>query len=202
MHRALVPVVRHRSVVTCAHRRSSSVLTPSARIGIATGPSRGSALEQRVTRIVSHSYQHFSSATPSTPSGGKTAISDAAADASGAAAIAAAREASRNSLAAGDSGSAHTPSNMAVLKQLLSYLWPANEPDLRARVVASVALLLGAKVCAVYVPFMFKNAVDMLNAGIDAGNVASALPIAALIGCKKREQVEHVDDRESQILRC
>ena len=49
------------------------------------------------------------------------------------------------------------PSNTAVLKQLLRYLWPEGEPALRARVVASVALMLGAKVCSVYVPVLFKE---------------------------------------------
>ena len=94
-------------------------------------------------------------------------------------------ETSRNQLAAGnDAGASHTPSNTQVLKQLLKYLWPEGEPALRVRVVASIVLLLGAKVCSVYVPFMFKHAVDMLNAGVDAGNVAAALPVAALIGCQ------------------
>jgi len=73
---------------------------------------------------------------------------------------------------------------MAVLRQLLRYLWPEGEPALRARVVVSLVLLLGAKVCSVYVPFMFKNAVDLLNVGVDASNVAVTLPLAALIGCQ------------------
>jgi len=141
----------------------------------------------------------------------------------GAAVTAAAAEASRNDLAAGGSGGPNaTPSNLDVLRQLMRYLWPEGEPALRARVVTSLVLLLGAKVCSIYVPFMFKNAgamdnnarsgsvwrecarasamdvswltavhcvvslctVDMLNVSVDAGNVAAALPLAALIGCE------------------
>jgi len=37
-------------------------------------------------------------------------------------------------------------------------------------------------VCGVYVPFLFKYAVDMLNAGVDAGNIVAAVPVAALLG--------------------
>jgi ABC-type multidrug transport system fused ATPase/permease subunit len=73
-----------------------------------------------------------------------------------------------------------------VLKQLLKYLWPEGEPGLRARVVASLVLLFGAKVCSVYVPFMFKHAVDMLNIGVTDGNMVAVLPLTALIGCQNR----------------
>jgi hypothetical protein len=95
-----------------------------------------------------------------------------------------AAETARNMLASGESSASNTPSNMAVLKQLLRYLWPAGEPALRARVVISLALLMGAKVCSVYVPIMFKHAVDMLSITPDATNIAVTLPLAALIGCQ------------------
>ena len=63
----------------------------------------------------------------------------------------------RLALASGESSASNTPSNVAVLRQLLRYLWPAGEPGLRARVVASLGLMIGAKVCSVYVPVLFKE---------------------------------------------
>ncbi|XP_068182140.1 iron-sulfur clusters transporter ABCB7, mitochondrial isoform X2 [Antennarius striatus] len=50
-----------------------------------------------------------------------------------------------------------------ILSAMLSYVWPKNRPDLRARVVISLGLLAGAKITNVMVPFMFKYAVDELN---------------------------------------
>uniref|UniRef100_A0A8D0DB21 Iron-sulfur clusters transporter ABCB7, mitochondrial n=1 Tax=Sander lucioperca TaxID=283035 RepID=A0A8D0DB21_SANLU len=50
-----------------------------------------------------------------------------------------------------------------ILSAMLSYVWPKNRPDLRARVAISLGLLAGAKITNVMVPFMFKYAVDELN---------------------------------------
>ncbi|XP_032383356.1 iron-sulfur clusters transporter ABCB7, mitochondrial [Etheostoma spectabile] len=50
-----------------------------------------------------------------------------------------------------------------ILSAMLSYVWPKNRPDLRARVAISLGLLAGAKITNVTVPFMFKYAVDELN---------------------------------------
>ncbi|KAM6923648.1 iron-sulfur clusters transporter ABCB7, mitochondrial [Xenentodon cancila] len=50
-----------------------------------------------------------------------------------------------------------------ILSAMLSYVWPKDRPDLRARVALSLGLLAGAKLTNVMVPFMFKYAVDELN---------------------------------------
>ncbi|XP_041845467.1 ATP-binding cassette sub-family B member 7, mitochondrial [Melanotaenia boesemani] len=50
-----------------------------------------------------------------------------------------------------------------ILSAMLSYVWPKDRPDLRARVAVSLTLLAGAKLTNVMVPFMFKYAVDELN---------------------------------------
>uniref|UniRef100_A0A4W6E3X3 Iron-sulfur clusters transporter ABCB7, mitochondrial n=2 Tax=Lates calcarifer TaxID=8187 RepID=A0A4W6E3X3_LATCA len=50
-----------------------------------------------------------------------------------------------------------------ILSAMLSYVWPKDRPDLRARVAISLGLLAGAKITNVVVPFMFKYAVDELN---------------------------------------
>ena len=90
--------------------------------------------------------------------------------------------ADRDALARGDLTSKGGPSNKAILLSLVGYLWPA-DPGLKARVVAAVVLLLGAKVLGVYVPFFFKYAVDALNVMVEHREQALAvLPIAVLLG--------------------
>eukprot|EP01138_Halocafeteria_seosinensis_P007703 gb/GECG01007871.1/.p1 GENE.gb/GECG01007871.1/~~gb/GECG01007871.1/.p1 ORF type:complete len:761 (+),score=85.16 gb/GECG01007871.1/:1-2283(+) len=50
-----------------------------------------------------------------------------------------------------------------IIQTLLKYLWPKGHTKLKARVVISLALLVGAKVLNVQVPFIFKRIVDELN---------------------------------------
>ncbi|XP_031654133.1 ATP-binding cassette sub-family B member 7, mitochondrial-like isoform X1 [Oncorhynchus kisutch] len=76
-----------------------------------------------------------------------------------------------------------------ILSNMLSYVWPKNRPDLRARVAIALGLLAGAKMTNVMVPFMFKYAVDELN-GLsghmlnlsDAPNTVATMATAVLIG--------------------
>ncbi|KAI9689642.1 MAG: Iron-sulfur clusters transporter atm1, mitochondrial [Bogoriella megaspora] len=51
----------------------------------------------------------------------------------------------------------------AIIKEMSTYLWPKNELGTRFRVGLSVALLVGAKVLNVQVPFYFKSIVDSMN---------------------------------------
>ncbi len=51
-----------------------------------------------------------------------------------------------------------------VLRGLLAYVWPADRPDLQARVVVSLVLMLLAKIVTVTMPFAFKWATDALVA--------------------------------------
>jgi hypothetical protein len=72
---------------------------------------------------------------------------------------------------------------------LLAYVWPAAQPAIRARVLASLALLVGAKAVGLAAPFLFKEVCDALDASrlllVDAApaNAALVLPLAALLGC-------------------
>lgn len=52
---------------------------------------------------------------------------------------------------------------LSALRPLLPYLWPAGRGDLRWRVVAAVLSLLAAQVAQVYVPILYKHAVDHLD---------------------------------------
>ncbi len=70
------------------------------------------------------------------------------------------------------------------LAALLPYLWPRppaeNWLELRARVVLALVALVAAKLAVVYVPVLFKEAVDALSIK-GAAAAAVAVPIAVLI---------------------
>ncbi|XP_054647345.1 iron-sulfur clusters transporter ABCB7, mitochondrial isoform X2 [Dunckerocampus dactyliophorus] len=76
-----------------------------------------------------------------------------------------------------------------ILSAMLSYVWPKDRPDLRARVAISLGLLAAAKITNVTVPFMFKYAVDELNQMSghmlnlnDAPSTVATMATAVLIG--------------------
>ncbi|XP_053734666.1 iron-sulfur clusters transporter ABCB7, mitochondrial [Synchiropus splendidus] len=76
-----------------------------------------------------------------------------------------------------------------ILSAMVSYVWPKDRPDLRARVAISLGLLAGAKITNVMVPFMFKYAVDELNQMSghmlnlnDAPSTVATMATAMLIG--------------------
>ncbi len=53
-------------------------------------------------------------------------------------------------------------SNMRTVRKVIPYLWPADQPWVKRRVVISLVLLLVAKLIAVGTPFFYKAAVDAL----------------------------------------
>mgnify|MGYP001177722424 CR=1 FL=1 len=55
------------------------------------------------------------------------------------------------------------PTHRQILISLLPLLWPTEDKSLRVRVVLAVIALLGAKAATVYVPFIYKDAVDALT---------------------------------------
>jgi len=50
-----------------------------------------------------------------------------------------------------------------IFKAMVSYVWPKDDPSIKKRVVASLALLVSAKVINTSVPFIFSFAIDTLN---------------------------------------
>lgn len=50
-----------------------------------------------------------------------------------------------------------------MMKGMLSYIWPKDDPSIKRRVKVAMGLLVGAKVLNVCVPFVFKHAIDSLN---------------------------------------
>ena len=62
---------------------------------------------------------------------------------------------------------------------LLPYLWPKATWNIRARVALALTCVLASKVAAVFVPLLYKQAVDALTARVD---LVIAVPVAVLIG--------------------
>lgn len=71
------------------------------------------------------------------------------------------------------------------MSELTQYVWPPNEPALRARVLVALSLLVASKLAAVQVPFLFKEAIDTLTSA--TGPAATAVAsnpewVSALLG--------------------
>ena len=69
--------------------------------------------------------------------------------------------------------------DIATIRALLPYLWPKGEPGLRARVVLSLLCLLIAKLATVYVPILYKRAVDALTP--DPAGAVLVVPLALIV---------------------
>jgi len=67
---------------------------------------------------------------------------------------------------------------LKAVRGLAPYLWP-RDWDLRARVLVSLALLIVAKLVNVYVPLLYKGAIDALSPGIVAAT--AAVPIGLIV---------------------
>jgi hypothetical protein len=50
-----------------------------------------------------------------------------------------------------------------IFKQMFDFVWPTNKPHVKIRVCVALGLLLASKLLNVYVPFIFKDAIDFLN---------------------------------------
>ena len=75
--------------------------------------------------------------------------------------------------------------DLKILRTLLPYVWPKDNPEHRTRVVGALSLLVASKFLNVGTPFMFKYAVDALaiaGAGAATGPEAVAALPAAVIG--------------------
>jgi ATP-binding cassette subfamily B protein len=73
----------------------------------------------------------------------------------------------------------------ATLKRFLPYLWPRDNPGLRARIVISMVLVLAAKAVTLALPFAYKGAVDAMSGtgtASDGATVALALVAAYALG--------------------
>ncbi len=69
-------------------------------------------------------------------------------------------------------------SHLHTIRTLLPYLWPPGSLEMRGRVVLAILLLIGAKVANVYVPILYKDAVDILA---DHTAAVIVVPVAILL---------------------
>ncbi|MBC7985293.1 MAG: ABC transporter ATP-binding protein/permease [Sphingomonadaceae bacterium] len=68
---------------------------------------------------------------------------------------------------------------LAVLRRFLPFLWPADQPRLKARVIGAFALVLCAKAIILAMPFAYKAVVDAMDGIADpAVSLAIALVVA------------------------
>lgn len=54
-----------------------------------------------------------------------------------------------------------------ILKEMLRYVWPKNRPEIKRRVILSLALLITGKIVSIQAPILFKNAIDVMNDNSD-----------------------------------
>ena len=69
-------------------------------------------------------------------------------------------------------------SHLHTIRTLLPYLWLRGSLEMQSRVVLAVILLVGAKVTNVYVPILYKDAVDILT---DDTAAVIVVPVAILL---------------------
>src|SRR5258708_34343976 len=77
-----------------------------------------------------------------------------------------------------EGGFSNLPPSVQPLVELMPYLWPPGRPDLRARVVVSIILLVLAPIVTVISPYLFGLAVDELQGRPE--DIAIAAPIALI----------------------
>ena len=76
--------------------------------------------------------------------------------------------------------SADSGETLQTLRNLWPYMWPADRPDLKARVVYAAAFLVLAKLLTVAIPYFFKWATDALEGNELTGPGIGLLPAALL----------------------
>lgn len=82
------------------------------------------------------------------------------------------------------SGTEGSGGHWATVVSLLPFLWARGRTDLKIRVIGAMALLVLAKLIGVYVPFIFKDAVDALTGDtrVAGEQLLAVVPVALIIG--------------------
>ncbi len=70
---------------------------------------------------------------------------------------------------------------MQMIRAMVAYIWPQDNPGVRRTVVMALALLVGAKLLNITVPFLFKHAVDSLNSINNKLNLNTAQEAVATV---------------------
>jgi ATP-binding cassette subfamily B protein len=72
----------------------------------------------------------------------------------------------------------------ATLRRFLPYLWPADRPALRARVVFALLLVLLAKATTLLMPFAYKGAIDRMAPGQEPAVMLAVALVVAYAGAR------------------
>ena len=90
---------------------------------------------------------------------------------------------------------------------MAGYVWPKDRKEIKQRVVASLGLLVLAKMVNVSVPFIFKHTIDLLNEkgamqlALDTPAAGAATTVFCLVlGCKSAERVPILQNLNSDLL--
>ncbi|RIA88206.1 iron-sulfur clusters transporter ATM1 [Glomus cerebriforme] len=71
-----------------------------------------------------------------------------------------------------------------IIKNLVRYIWPRDDPAIKIRVVVALSLLVTGKLLNVQVPFFFKYIIDSLNIEVSQFGTVWTIAGAMIIGCK------------------
>jgi ABC-type transport system involved in Fe-S cluster assembly fused permease/ATPase subunit len=77
--------------------------------------------------------------------------------------------------------SADEGSVFATIKNLWSYMWPADRPDLRFRVSLAIGALLVSKVATTLIPFAYKGIIDSLDGAAPENAVVMGLAVPIVL---------------------
>ena len=77
--------------------------------------------------------------------------------------------------------SAEHGSTLSTMLNLRPFMWPANRPDLKVKVVLAIAALLAAKVATTLVPFAYKGLIDAFSNGAAANPTILGLSVAIVL---------------------
>ncbi|WEJ57521.1 ABC transporter ATP-binding protein/permease [Devosia sp. FJ2-5-3] len=77
--------------------------------------------------------------------------------------------------------SADEGSVFATVRNLWAYMWPANRPDLRLRVILAIGALLLSKVATTLIPFAYKGIIDSLDGNTPDTTLVLGLAIPVVL---------------------
>ena len=81
----------------------------------------------------------------------------------------------------GPTVSAEEGSLLATVRNLWSYMWPADRTDLKLRVILAIGALLVSKVATTFVPFAYKGIIDSLDGTTPEGALVLGLAVPIVL---------------------
>ncbi len=77
-----------------------------------------------------------------------------------------------------------TPPMWATMRRFLVYLWPADAPALRLRVMLALALVIAGKAVTLIMPFAYKGVIDRMGGGMEGGVAIAIALVVAYAGAR------------------